>query len=167
MGGVFSGPHIGHQNVDLKYIISYFSSKNWIILCQQRIVIQVHSHGELSANLFQKCRGELLYKAGKEVGALQQTESMAFHWLNYDHHLLVEPLLGNKRESLFFLLDSAITVEHNSLFWPPDCIFFFYKFYSDIIGAQHCTSLKCNNGLAYILHGMLITKCLLNIHHLI
>lgn len=78
--------------------------------------IQAHSHGELSANFFQKFRGECLYKAGKEVGALQQTESMDFHWLNYYHLLLVEPLPGNKRESLFFLLDSAIIVEHNSLF---------------------------------------------------
>lgn len=108
---------MSHKVFDLKYITSYFSSKNWIILCPVKNVIQAHSlSGELSANFFQKFRGECLYKAGKEVGALQQTESMDFHWLNYYHLLFVEPLPGNKKGVSLLPVDSANIVEHNSLF---------------------------------------------------
>ena len=65
-GGVFSAPHIDHQNVDLTHTTNYFSIKYWIILYQQIILIQAYGHGELSANLFQKCRGELLYRGERK-----------------------------------------------------------------------------------------------------
>ena len=72
------------------------------------------------------------YNHGKPITSPRRMLSQRENWERQSRPevqgSLVEPLPGNKRESLFFLLDSAIIVEHNSLFWLSDCIFFSTSF---------------------------------------
>ena len=76
---VFSGPHVGHQNVVLKQTVGCASSKDGFLWNQQRIAIWVLQSCEPCASPMWKWR-ENSFMEGKRN--LEGLESMDFHWLS-------------------------------------------------------------------------------------
>ena len=71
-----------------------------------------------------KMEGRTLYRGEKEVvRAIVSKESLSFYWLSCDCLSLAELLAGNKKESFFFLLGSALVIGCESCpFWSSNSI---------------------------------------------
>ena len=65
---VFSGPHVGHQNVVLKQTVECVSSKDGFLWNQQRIAIWVLQSWWAMCKSHVETKGELFYWGEKEFG---------------------------------------------------------------------------------------------------
>ena len=114
--GVFSGPWMGHQNVDLNQIVWQLFPQRWktdLFKISRGLQFGVFNHGELPSSRCMASEGEGFYSGAK--GSWEATVN------TIPGFSLTESLPGKVSLWGFFLLGSATVTGHESSpFWSPD-----------------------------------------------